>query len=143
MSRLYDYCTKTNLHTKKFINELFLETYNKAKDLLSIWERRKAGTVFYEFDASSQISTLYQILNLKCYEQCSISEVGEVFDAITTDFSQELNELIDARVGIPHGCTFYFGINRYYEGILMFGKYEDVVFYGGPAFKAEGIKALR
>jgi len=140
MSRLYDYCTKTNRHTKQFINDLFTETYKHTEKLLKAWRRNGHGVLAEEFYPDTYVNELWRILTTKCYENCSIDDVWKVFNDLTTDISQRLTDNI---IGMPSGCAVYFGINRLHEGILMVGDQTQLVLSDIPAFQTDGLQAIR
>lgn len=142
MSRLYDYCT-TNRHTKQFINDLFTETYKHTEKLLKAWRRNGHGVLAEEFYPNTYVNKLWGILTTKCYENCSIYDVWEVFNDLTTDISQRLTNQIDIIIGMPPGCAVYFGINRLHEGILMVGDQTQLVLSYGPAFQIDGLQSIR
>ena len=142
MSRLYVYCTK-NLHTRQFINNLFLEVYKHTEKLAKAWKRRGQRTIYIEFSPETFVISLWATLTTKGGEICSSNDAWEVFDEITTDISQKLNEQIDIIIGTHSGCVVYFGINRFHEGVLMMGDQNDIILHFGPAFKADGLEAIR
>lgn len=143
MEDLYEYCTKTNVHTKRLINELFLEMYKNAEKLLKVIKQNNQKVLFAEFPPSAYVNRLWGVLNSICLVNCNIFEVWEVFDKITTNISKRLNGQLDLTVGMPPDCAVYFGINHLQEGILIVGNRKDIVLNIAPIFQTEGIKSLR